>query len=124
MEESLTRTVSAKQEVTDLEEALERMKRSLSDMVKSYQMLRSDCTTLEHDVKAHSRSVTDEVTTALQNYERELLQQASSVENELAVIKKDVIWLKSEKVEIQGSIMVLGTDVRNCEEEVGIEALL
>ena len=107
-----------------MDEAMERMKRSLAEMVKNYQMLRSDCTTLEFDVKTHSRQVTDEVTSALQNYERELLQQASTVENELAAIKKDVQWLKSEKVDIQGVVMVLASDVRGCEEQVGIEALL
>lgn len=123
MEDTLTRTVSASHEVTDLEDSIDKMRRSLADIIKTYQILRSDCTSLEFEVKGQSETVTGEVMTAIGSYERDLLQQTKAVDEELGRIRKDVQWLKSEKTELQGQVMLLESDIRNCEDQVGIEAL-
>lgn len=109
MEDTMTRTVSATHEVADI--------------IKSYQILRSDCTTLEFEIRAQSKTVTDEVTTGISNYERDLAQQTKAVDEELGRIRKEVQWLKSEKTDLQGQVMLLESEIRSCEEQVGIEAL-
>lgn len=123
MEDTMTRTVSATHEVADLDDSLDKMRRGLADIIKSYQILRSDCTSLEFEVRAQSKTVTDEVTTTISNYERDLAQQTKAVDEELGRIRKEVQWLKSEKTDLQGQVMLLESEIRSCEEQVGIEAL-
>lgn len=124
MDDTPTRTISAMQEVTTIDDTINSMRQNLADVVKNYQILRSDCTTLQFEVKEQSSSISTEVSTALSHFEHEINDQLSSIDSDLSQIRKEVQWLKREKTEIQGDVMLLEAEVRGCEEVVGIDALV